>query len=256
MVKHSTHTIATLCMLRILIIFWLGAKLYRLLYRVENSHGSTIKSWTVGLFLIATLSYWMYASGHFVLLVKVFRWVFDTGFFTLPPPEQASQYSSRLPIMETLIDRSGYFLFYSLSVLGCLHAFRKRYNNENLFVITLAGVFMSSLGFFGALFQAYVQPSRWYFMSQIFMSIPAAIGIVMIANLLKAKKPLVVFIVGIFTFLMISSSVINSDTPILSTGRVYRRAFTQSELVSLEIHHIFIPRSNSLDRSAFSRVFN
>jgi hypothetical protein len=228
-----THTLASIAFLIIIGTFWLGDKAYSYIYQTNENNDRRVTFFTFSLFLIAMLSYWIFASGHFVFLVKVFRWAFDTSLFTPPPPEKIIALSSQVPIKDILLDRSGYFLLYSLSVLGCLHAFRKRYTNPTLFIIVIFSAVFSLIGFVGSAINAYVQPTRWYFTSQIFLSIPAAIGLLMLANLMKYKNLFLIFIISAFGFLSVSSSLVNSDTPILSSNRTFRKSFIQSEIISL-----------------------
>jgi hypothetical protein len=252
-----THTIASMAFMLVLAIFWLGSKLFHILYAGKLLKDETVTLFTVLFFLVSMLTYWMYASGHFVLLVLVFRWVFDTSFFTPPPPEQVIAYSSQVPVLEILLDRSGYFLFYSLAVLGFLHVLRRRYTNLYAFSICIIGVLLTSIGFVGSALNAYVQPGRWFFMSQIFMSIPAGIGIMLVVSVLKPKKWVVVVLTGLLAVLMTSSSVVNSDTPLFSSSRYFRHGFTQSEIESMSTIADVYGKLNMLaDQHAYAYLAN
>lgn len=230
-----THTVGSLAMAVLLFSLWLGFEIHRRVIDpgVRKSH---VNIYTVALFSVAMLFWWMYASGHFLLLVKTVRWAFQIDRFQLPAPEQAAAYASKIPVVEVLLDRLGFSVFYALAAIGCLYLFSKRSQAKGFgFGLALGGVVLTSIGFLGSAFQVYIHPTRWYFMSQLTLAPSAAVGIMALSRIAGRMRPLwVAVLIGLLAFSMVSNTVANFDTPVLPSSRLVRHAFIESELASLD----------------------
>jgi len=182
------------------------------------------------------LSWWMYASGHFVLLAKAIKWAFQIDHFQPPAPEQAILYSSEVPISEVLLDRFGFSLYFAFASIGCLYlTSRSSTGNGQGFGLVLGGVLLTAIGFFGPVLNAWVIAQRWHFMSQVVMAIPTALGMILVSGTAgKYKALLLGVVVGLVSFSMVTDIAANFDTPVFASARLIRVALTSSEMKSMD----------------------
>lgn len=230
-----THTVASLAMAVLLLCLWGGFHVFQRVFSLKRVR-SPVNMFTVALFIVAMLFWWMYASGHFFLLVQAVRWAFQVDRFQLPAPEQALAYMTSIPLHEVILDRLGYFIFYGLSAMGSLYMVSKRAKSGGFgFGLALGGVIFASIGFIGSAVQVYFHSVRWYFMSQLFLALPAGVGIVALSSRADRFRPVFTgALVACLTFSMVSNTVANFDTPVISSSRLVRHAFIESELVSMD----------------------
>jgi hypothetical protein len=230
-----THTIASLALAILLLCFWLGFGVYQWMYctRVKVP---PVNFFLFALFVVAMLSWWMYASGHIMLLAKSIQWAFQVEHFQARAPAQAIAYSLEIPISEVLLDRVGFSMYYALAIIGCLYLMSKKATGSGHgFMLALGGCFLTAIGFFSPVLHAYVLPVRWHFMSQVMLAIPAALGIILISGVADKHRALLIgALVGLLSFSMVADVAANFDTPILSSARLIRVAFTESELQSMD----------------------
>lgn len=230
-----THTLVSFAMAMILLCFWLGYEVYSRIHRLPVGLPPAAFS-LVALFVVAMLSWWMYASGHIWLVARALRWGLREDYFTMPAPEQAIAYSAEIPATEILLDRAGFSLYYAFAALGCLYLTSKAsIGGVRGFVLALGGILFAAFAFLGPLLSLFILPARWYLLSQVALAIPAALGMILVVDVAgRGKTVLLGTVVGLVAFSMVADVAANFDTPIFSPARLVRRAFTESELQSMD----------------------
>jgi hypothetical protein len=230
-----THTIASLALAILLLCFWWAFRAYQRIYPVDVK-APPVTPFLFALFVVATLSWWMYASGHIVLVAKALEWAFQSEYFYAPAPENATAYLLEAPISEVLLDRFGFSMYYAFAALGCLYLVSKKSAGRGHgFILTIGGILLAAIGFFGPVLHAYVLPTRWYFISQVILAVPAALGIILVISIAVKRKALLLgALIGLISFSMVTDIAANFDTPVFSSARLIRLAFTRSELTSME----------------------
>jgi hypothetical protein len=230
-----THTLVSLAMAMLLLCFWAGFEVYKRLHRSRAGIPLVALS-LVALFSIAMLSWWIYASGHILFLAQVIRWALRAEYFLAPVPEAARAYAASIPVSEILLDIAGFSVFYTFAAIGCLYlASIKSPGGARGFALALVGILFAAFAFLGPVLNLFVLPDRWYLMSQVALAIPTALGMIMVAGLGRGRQDVLLgILVGLVTFSMVADAAANFDTPVFSSARNIRRAFTEGELRSME----------------------
>jgi hypothetical protein len=252
-----THTLASMAMAIILLFYWLSSFFYRVLFR--GSEKRLVTSFSLAmLFGIAMFTWWMYASGHYIFIIKAMTWAFQADNYFTETPIKALEYISSVPVLETLMDKLGFTIFFFFSSMGCLFLISKKSESKICgFVYSFGSIVLAVIGFLGTVFNLLFIPTRWIFMSQMTLSIPAAIGISIITARSKVhRRVLMASIVAGIGFLTISNSMANFDTPILSPKMTIRVSLYASELQSIDTITAYASRKISSDQLAFAYIVN
>lgn len=252
-----THTLASMAMAILLLFFWFGSFLYRRLY--WDSEKRLVTSFTLAiLFSIAMFSWWMYASGHYIFIIKAMTWAFQADNYFTEAPKRAVEYVSSIPVQETLMDKLGFAVYFFFSSIGCLFLISQKSGSRmNGFVYSFGAIVLAIIGFLGTVFNLLFIPTRWIFMSQMTLSIPAAIGISILTSQIKPYRRvwMACAVTGI-AFFTISNTIANFDTPIFSPGMTIRVSMYTSELQSLDTITAYSPGKVSSDQLAISYILN
>lgn len=231
-----SHTITSLAFVLILISSWLWLAFYRWQF---NNHVKRSPLSGIGisclLFVVAMLAWWIYASGHDIILAKVIKWAFDVDVFLGKPPDAAVSQNANIPPMEIILDRVGFSVFLFLSILGALFYISKN-SPSRVYgsIVAISGSILVSIAFFGAVLKVFVVATRWYFMAQVLLAVPAAQGVnILFSQFGKMRILASSFFVCTLTFFMIGSSPVNPDRQ-LFTRKGYRSLLIESELTSMK----------------------
>lgn len=227
-----THTIASLSVAIALFVIWGANILTKLIYEKKSSFFSLSLPL---IFTVMMFAWWSYASGHIDTLRELIEWGFNADFFGTSP-SAVDAYETSIPLSEQLFNNLGMFLYFALSFIGCFYMVSKK-GNSSTFLMAWVGIMPLSIAFFSSIMGYSVIDHRWWYLAQIFLSIPLALAIKIIGTW-KAKKSYYIFIFSfIFTiimaFLMIMSPSANLDNHTLSPNSAYRAAYTESELQSI-----------------------
>jgi len=227
-----THPLAAAFMAVIFLCFWLGFHVYKSLYpsRLQVTPSVTI----LILFVVAMLSWWMYASGHIFDFAKALQWAFAADYFV--GPLEVVQYRQAIPLSEYLLDRMGFFLFFAISFIGVLYFFSKKAESREGFSLAIAGLVILAVAFLSIPLGLRTYPQRWLPCSQTILAIPAALGFLLICNTFRsslAKVSVLTILILVTSFSMMTDIAANFDQPVFST-RVVRLAYTESEIESME----------------------
>jgi hypothetical protein len=252
-----THTLASMAMAILLLFFWLSSFLYKYLFRVSEKRLVTSFSLAM-LFSIAMFTWWMYASGHYIFIIKAITWAFQADNYFTEAPVKALEYIAKIPAFETFINKLGFTVYFALSSIGCLFLMSQKSDSRiNGFVYSFGSIVLAIIGFLGTVFDLLFIPTRWIFMSQMMLSIPAAIGISLVTSRSKNyRRVWMACLVSGITFFMISNTMANIDTPILSPKLTIRVSFYSSELTAIDTITAYSQRKVSTDQLAFAYIIN
>lgn len=232
-----THTITSLFLAILFFSLMLEKYFYYFFYSDFKSEGSTstvITHWTFVLFSVSMLTYWGYASGILSTFSNLIKWGFSVDYFTRPTPIGMDNYLSQ-NIM--YLDNLSTFIFFSFSLIGVLYMM-SRNGNELSFIMSLLGLIPLALGFFSLITGHSIIEERWWFFSQLFLSIPLAISVILIVSSFKERKCFFslsfVIIIALFALLSLLSPTANIDNPLISPHSSYRPALTASEFAGFE----------------------
>jgi len=265
-----THSLGAFAFSIALAFAWLGTELYHQLYHRK----SEIVNITMPvLFIVATLAYWMYVSGHIGHIAYSIQVAFgleeEMGY-----PGIVARLSP-IARSELLLNRCGLLFFYFLSIIGILAALSRWLTNPERFSFTVAAAAISLAAFLGNPWGlTELIPQRFMAYSEIFLSLPAALGIVLLTNVLNKDRWKFLMLFGLtltLSFFLITSPVSNRESPIYSQNTAYRLSFTRSEveaartisqiyqgnvLLGLPYDSLFsLPTSGNLIENLISRDF-
>jgi hypothetical protein len=224
-----SHTIVALAMALFFYVIWLVSKWRnRMATKTQERRTAPITIPTV--FSILLLGWWAYAfAGPFSTLAEVIRSGFTIDAFYKGP--RYVGYTGSVPLVELGISVAGFVTYFALGLVGSLYLLSKR--NTLLASYSIGGLTFLSVGFFSLIFGKEVLNVRWWYLSQIVLAGPAAIGLLSIANLVP-KRRLRLGIVAAIAFtlclLMVTSPTANMDNPSVAPHLVARSAFTASEM--------------------------
>lgn len=190
------------------------------------------------LFFSFTLAYWMHSiplsnTSFFNFIIETLVKKLTTAELT---PTILSTPLERVNVLNEVINMLGAVLVLCLGIIGVLHTIRIRSNN-------LISIYVVSIGFFIFFTAAVSQiggfenilPQRWFAFAYLLFAIPASVGFQLMYNINISKKfTLYIQSITIFmiTFLMITSSIANMDTPIYSKDISLRIGYFESELAA------------------------
>jgi len=225
-----THTVTSLAMSIFFIISIISYIIFGKFYKKISY--KPIDFTLFSFFTITMISWWMYISGHFYNLIELLRWGLKFDQWSALPA--ATEYSQTIPFLEKLANTLGFLLFYFFSLIGTLYVISLKNRNEKLFSLTMSGNFFATIAFLSLpLGLTGILSTRWFFISQLILAIPAAIGLFSMLNLnIKYNNLFIIILFAIFTFFMITNPTSNIDTPLYSQNSLVRLGFTKEEIIS------------------------
>jgi len=233
-VSILTHTITALFIAILLLTSWLVFKVHNLLHhKWETPVTLTIST----LFIVSMLSWWTHVSGHIITLGQLIKVGFIASRFESPGPIDVVQYTSSLPFSEQLLSNLGVFLFFAISMIGCLYMISRKFGNSRTSIIAIGGVVPLFLGFFSLITGRGIIESRWWYFSQILLALPVAIALLLLSLSVKSKVGKSLLLMGLtfsLSLLMVLSPMANLDNPAILENITVRYAFTKSELQAME----------------------
>jgi len=229
-----THTIASVCMAIIFIVWIISTKFFS--KRIATMNKPSITFGLVILFFAIMLSWWIYASGSISKVSELIKWGFNIDFFT-PASNYYdaffNNYIASIPMEERLFSNIGIYIFLIPSIVGYLYILSCKKARLSHYSFALAGLVLIVIPFTAIYLGLFVIQERWFAIAQLMSAIPFTILIFLIVNRLKGWNAQIAMISGV-TFLivclMIMSPVANMDSPLLSTNTSVRSAYSISEL--------------------------
>lgn len=228
-----THALTSTCMAILLVISWLGSILYNKVYYTKTVLASI--SLCV-LFTSSMFAWWTYASGHIYIFGSFIKWGFSRDSQISTPHDLLISSISIVPLSEQIFNMMGIFTFFTLSFIGCFYMISRIYGTQNTFIFAIIGIVPLALGFFSLISQHSILEGRWWFFSQILLSIPFSVAILILCNLINKPRYMAVFIFFLtvsVTFLLIISQAANIDNLAFSPNSNVRYSLTASELQAI-----------------------
>ncbi|MFC1897619.1 hypothetical protein ACFLX8_03530 [Chloroflexota bacterium] len=227
-----TNPLTTAAMAMTLFILWFGFFIYN---RINQEK---VKSWIglilPGLYSIGAITWWMYVSGHFRMLVRMIRYGFGSGFWgSTEIPQIIVEYQNNIPTVQRLFNAIGIPVFYCFVILGLLYVMNKKFGNRYSFTIALVAISPVVLTTMLDLIGGSIISTRWWYLSQI-LSVPLlAIGFLLLCSIFKrnlTKGLLLAVLTFILSGLMILGPSGNTDNRTFTPDTKVRYGFTESEL--------------------------
>jgi len=224
-----THTITALAMSILLLCFWIGFKVYNRAEKVK--YRVPVSFYLFSLFTVSMFSWWIYASGH----ISVFADLIKNGFRF----EQwghtiiETGYIGQIAYFEYLLNMLGFLLFYAIAVIGSLYLISPAFRNKYSFVIVFAGSLLLIIAALSLpLERTGFLTGRWFVFTQLILVIPFAYGLFCLSSFFRnrlASTGLFTILLLTISFLMITNSTTNFDSPIYAKNLTTRNALTASE---------------------------
>ena len=227
-----THTITAACMALVLFLTWSASRLYGLLRVDAATKAYPVTLGLASLFLAAMLGWWYFISGHIAVLSDLVRQGFTRDYF-VQNPAVVDAYPGLVPVPEQIFNNIGMFIFFTLSLVGIFYLAARR--ERNGFAFGAVGLTLLGLGFFPLITGLSFIEHRWWYFSQILLSVPLATSLLLVAG--RSRVPAMLLLatcVGLLVFAMITSPAADNDSPIFSPNSAVRTGFTESELRALD----------------------
>lgn len=233
-VTHTASTFIAFCCLAFLLV---GNRLYRLLHKEQRkSEYSVVAPTLLTMFGVSMIGYWMYAGyveGRTFfesITYGLYRALTEQAGFLARPASLLTQYGYLQPILNI----AGFLTLYLCGTLGSL-LWLARPNQTKIKValvtaVALLTAFTLSFPTFG---MRNIVPYRWFAFIYVVLSVVAAApvfaGIERIRNYRFAGTVMICFTFTI-SFLMITDSESNIDSPIYTAKLSQRMVYTTSEM--------------------------
>ena len=131
-------------------------------------------------------------------------------------------------LFELVIDSLGMFLYMGISIIGLL--IMLRFSNLNK-VIAILCMSIILIGFVAPIFNLFVLKERWWYLSEIFLSIPLSIALILLINKVSVKsRYMAVCLILIIVFFNIIGLPSNTYNRMLSPNLIVRYTLTEGEL--------------------------
>lgn len=134
---------------------------------------------------------------------------------------------------ETLFNSSGMFLYFAVSIAGCLYAVKRWRRRIGGVYIAVFGFLILAIGYFPMLFGMSVIEHRWWYFAQMLLSVPLALVVLWLAysaRRLWVRASVVGFAVALLAFLMSVGLPVNMDNYTFSKNQLARYALTELEV--------------------------
>lgn len=230
-----THSISSMCMALTLFVSWIGFYIYNFFYPKEKIPISL--NYSI-LFIASMFAWWSFISDHVISLAKFIKIGFSRDLALVPIRNNyLLENTSSVPFLELFFNNIGLFLFFSISFIGCFYMISKKNANAHTFSFSMAAFTPLAVGFFSLATQHNILEGRWWYFSQLFLSIPLAISFLLLFNLTKKKSVkffLLPSFIAILVFLWIMVPPVNADNPVFSPNTGMRYSLKTSELQAIE----------------------
>lgn len=249
----TAHMQVALSIFMVLIAFWIGKKSYTAIKngKLDLINSNKVKYVFIILFGVIMFSWWIYVADKFELPLKLINMALQHD------PSKIKDVTTsmlKIPYNKYLMNIMPYLFFYGFSIVGFFYSISKK-SNSNYFALTMSGLLLLATPFL--LLESNMSgflAERWIYAAQLFMSIPVAVGLVIILNIKKRKTAykavFIILLVSTFAFVNIINPSANIDNTQLSKDSVVRYALTESELVSINY------LQNSYDGYLYTDVIN
>ncbi len=227
-----THPFATAAAVTIIIIAWLSFMICKNL-QAEEKFEQPVTLTMVLLFLVATLGYWMYASGFISYIGFAINYAlsFDTGGVAMysVPKSVAVLTWQKLPILTLMF----------FTILGCLSIFNIRKLNRKVlsqvwFALVCGAVVILDLILFYLPELGAIESMRWHVFMGLIAAVPAAYGLLNIVGRKVWRGSIILFLLVLSLSGIMTTSHFASVDLVIPWEHQRRHAFTSSEMAAAE----------------------
>ncbi len=248
MILVLTHTISSFIMACFLIAAAVGCYMYKFLYHDPNRLERVIVTPTlVELFIMAELTHAMYLYTFrkgVSFLDAMIIW------FYASISEQAALLVTRAPAIAVergwlgpILNISGYLLLLFWGILGCLLWLSWQHRGKAKLGLIAALVVLIGLPLSFPLFGiSNIEPERWPAFYYVILSVPVATSILTVFDRITNRTLRNLFLSCLvfgFSFLMITNSVSNTDSPIYAEYLNEKLVFSPSEMAAAEFVAVY-----------------
>lgn len=222
-----THSVTAVCMILSIFVGAVVLKLRWLVPKVPMSVGSVVM---LTFLLVITVGWWTYGSELLPQLKELFDVGFNKDYFGV-----SSMPTAEIPVIETILKWAGMMLYFSLSILGVLHAISRRGNLKAIYVSVLGMCFLA-MGMVALTAHLGLLEDRWWYFAQIILAVPLGATVFFISNMLYRRRrsgltqPILAVGVASLAVISIISPAANIDNPLIFPNSGIRYAFTEAEL--------------------------
>lgn len=221
---------------------------HRLSYVINTRKNQIISINMIILFFLFTLAYWMHSTP--LSNTSFFDFIIRTVVTKLTTVELAPSILSapleRVNVLNEVINMLGAISLLCLGIIGVLHTIRIKGNDLiSMYVVSIGYIIFFAAAVSQIIGFENILPQRWFAFAYLLFAIPASVGIQLMYNINASKKfTLYIQSIMIFTisFLMITSSIANMDSPIYSKDISLRTGYFESEFAATDF---FVVHSNT-----------
>jgi hypothetical protein len=242
-----THTIIAMCMAILLFIAWGVLAFYRFFHSQTEDYITLLIP--IG-FTVAMFAWWSYSTGNLNNLAAFIA--FD---FSLSRGDGFSQLAAVSPL-EVIFASIGQNLFLTISLIGILYMISRR-GNSSTFSLAILSCIPLCISFLAYIINSEIIGYRWFYISEILMSVPLALALYMVCGL-KLKKSLIQYLfffgfIVTLSFFLVMGSYGNDDNHFLIPNLGRSNYYTQAELVGSDF---FAKKSTGMISSDITYAYN
>jgi len=240
-VMVATHTMSTFVMFSFILFLFMGDYLYKFIYgEKEGLEKSAITPTLVILFAVMLVSYWLYTEYSFgrTFLEMVVQGLYNAliqRFGFLNRTNDVSNISSN---WFAIINMTGFLMLYAAGIIGSLLWLSRENRNRLRVTFIVVIILLNAVTFAFPVFgMRNIMPYRWFTFIYIPLSMAASFGITSVVSCIKADVARISVITGTFfiiSFLMITNSATNKDSPVYSAGLIERLVYAETEMAVAE----------------------
>ncbi len=181
-----THTISALCMAILLFTAWGASVVYRRWHPGYERYSFSLPLAVI--FTAAMLGWWLMDTITGRTLAELLMESFDVHFFNTGPADLLD-YTPWLPV-EVAYNNTGIYLPLFFSLIGILFMISVRATPRQ-FVAAFVGLAPFIVTFLALFAGIAIIPDRWFYFSGIFLSVPLALAIFLVAENWKDRSPII-----------------------------------------------------------------
>lgn len=230
-----SHTLTALVLVIVLLVFLvLHTRFGRQM--TSNTSKNFLINTTIGS-AILVFGYWIYSADFvFDRLIKI---VFmREGVMASFATEAGTTYAASISITEYVLDLTSQFILACLAMVGLLAVYSAKSLNMGRTAI-LIGLLFFIFGGAGQAFALGFAPDRWLYYAYVFLPIGGGLGLAAIWKMrrlhVRRTLAIIVSVFVIFSFLSISDSRANNDSPLYSLDLTSPRYIMYSELNAADL---------------------
>lgn len=225
-----THSVTAVCTAVVLFVLWSISAGYR---RFAGNCRLKVPWFVPVAFLVGMIGWWYLATNLIATLADLVTLGFRPEFFDKSPTE-LRLLSGQIPLGEQVFNYLGYFLFFSLALLGILALIKTRESARIGF--SFAGVAPLVIGFGSLVAGLAVLYERWWYFSEILLAVPAGLALIGLftmsagGNRHRVAWAAIGALVMVLAFVLITSPPANVDNHEFSPNSAPTFALRSSEM--------------------------